>query len=91
MADPDVPEVRGILKVCAACDATVTRDRCHRNRYGEYICHACYADGVRFTWNRRLRQLGRRLRKSYGPQLTWAFVLSLAVSLFLLWLNKVLE
>src|SRR5512133_3886931 len=40
-------------KVCSACDATVERKKCHKNRYGEYICRSCLAGGTRFTrWGR---------------------------------------
>lgn len=46
-------------KVCSACDATVERKKCHKNRYGEYICRSCLAGGTRSTWRGQLRHFGR--------------------------------
>ncbi len=42
-------------KTCSACSSVVARQACHRNRYGEYICHGCQAKGTRFTWPHRVR------------------------------------
>lgn len=58
-------------KVCSSCRLVVTRTDCHKNRYGEYICRACQASGVRFTRRAKFGFLGGRL-------LTWIW-LSLAV------------
>ncbi len=38
---------------CSYCHVGVLRRDCHRNRYGEMICHACHAKGIRFTWGKR--------------------------------------
>lgn len=40
---------------CSYCHREAARTDCHRNRYGELICHACQKTGVKFTWRRRLR------------------------------------
>ena len=47
-------------KVCSVCKLTVARKDCHKNRYGEYLCNACLAAGVRFTPGQRLRYGTRR-------------------------------
>ena len=38
-----------MIKQCAACGSQVARKDCHRNRYAEYICRPCQANGVKFT------------------------------------------
>lgn len=50
---------------CAHCHLAVIRKNCHRNRYGEMICHACQRTGVRFTWRQRLR-LARKWAPLYA-------------------------
>jgi hypothetical protein len=48
-------------KVCSSCGLIVARSDCHKNRYGEYICRACQASGVRFTRRAKFGFLGGRL------------------------------
>ena len=70
-------ESTNFLRVCSACGATVERNLCHKNRYGEYICRKCQHDGVEFTWRQRLRYS----KKWLIP----AFFLSLAIAGLVLW------
>ena len=46
-----------MAKVCSACETTVERHLCHKNRYGEYICRQCQLAGIKFTWPGRWRYL----------------------------------
>jgi hypothetical protein len=64
-------------KVCSSCRLVVARSDCHKNRYGEYICRACQASGVRFTRRRRFGFLGGRLFTGAWVGLTVAVVLAL--------------
>lgn len=48
------------LRTCAACGATVPRQDCHRNRYGEYLCRACQKAGVKRTLRGTLQKNARR-------------------------------
>ncbi len=79
------------MKICSACGATVARTDCHRNRYREYICHACQARGVRFTWSRRLHTRWRQFRKARGRQLAWALIVFGSASAGLVWLVRLLD
>jgi len=51
-----------MTRQCAACSKIVARKDCHKNRYAQYICHACQATGIRFTPQGRRRYWMRRLR-----------------------------
>ena len=37
----DAPVIVQTLKTCSQCAVQVARNQCHRNRYGQYICHTC--------------------------------------------------
>jgi hypothetical protein len=52
--DPD-------YRVCSACSARVHRRGIHKNRFGQYICMACRANGVRAVGRRRLHHLIQRV------------------------------
>ena len=39
------------LEPCIFCGSKAPRLECHRNRYGEFICRRCSAEGKR--WSRR--------------------------------------
>lgn len=68
-------------RVCAGCRSLVLRDDCHRNRYHEYICKSCQANGIRFTWRNRLREYSRR------SALTISIVaIASAVGMLILWI-----
>jgi len=70
------------LKVCFACKASVEREGCHKNRYGEYICKICMAAGIRFS---RLRQLDYLVNKK--RRMLWriaAYGVVLVITTFLL-------
>ncbi len=47
------------LRACAACGAMVSRQDCHRNRYGEYICRTCQSAGVKHTLRGTLNKRGK--------------------------------
>ena len=64
-------------KVCSSCRLVVARTDCHRNRYGEYICRACQASGVRFTRRRKFGFHGGRLFTGVWLGLTVVVLLSL--------------
>ncbi len=51
-----------MTRQCAVCGKVVPRRDCHKNRYMEYICHACQATGIRFTPQGRRQYLLKRLR-----------------------------
>jgi hypothetical protein len=87
--DSEAPSVNPLttLKTCSACGAAVSRAQCHRNRYGEYICHGCQARGIRFTWHQRWR----KFRKSNGRSVKWALVAVGAIVLTLLLLFRFLD
>jgi hypothetical protein len=54
----------------------VSRRDAHRNRYGEYICRACEASGIKFSSYRRVR----RWFKQAAPRgLLWVGLLLLAL------------
>ncbi len=38
LASPDVAQDQ---RTCSVCRRRVVRERCHKNRHGNYICHAC--------------------------------------------------
>lgn len=46
---------------CIGCEQWFARESCHRNRYGEYVCQTCRKAGVRWSWSKRARRLGRRV------------------------------
>ena len=69
-----------MTRQCASCGKVVARRDCHKNRYTEYICHACQATGVRFTPQGRRQYLLKRLRT---PVLIALAVVSIV--LLLLW------
>ena len=37
----EAPVIVQALKTCSQCAVQVARNQCHRNRYGQYICHTC--------------------------------------------------
>ena len=52
-------------KTCSACGASVARQDCHKNRFGEYICHDCQALGIGSTRRSRIwAWVSRVLRRS---------------------------
>ena len=53
-------ELGDVLKKCSVCGTTVRRRDCHKNRYGEYICRPCQANGMRFTPRRQLIHGGKK-------------------------------
>ncbi|MBK9574037.1 MAG: hypothetical protein IPO43_15545 [Rhodoferax sp.] len=69
-----------MTRQCAACGQVVARRDCHKNRYAEYICHACQATGIRFTPPGRRQYFLKRLR---APVLVGLGVVS--VVLLVLW------
>jgi hypothetical protein len=69
-----------MTRQCAACGKVVPRRDCHKNRYTEYICHACQQAGIRFTAQGRRQYLLKRLR---APVLVGLGVVS--VVLLVLW------
>lgn len=90
-AESSLPGTRTVHKICASCGARVPRDACHRNRYREYICDACRARGVRFTWRRRARHEWRKYRKNWGRDVVWVLGVAGAVMLTLFMLSRMLE
>ena len=48
-------------RTCTACGASVHRADVHKNRYGQYICKGCRADGVRAVGRQRLRHMVQRM------------------------------
>jgi len=70
------------LNVCSACKASVKREDCHKNRYGEYICKICIADGVRFSRLRQLDYLFNKKRRTLWRIAAYAVIL--ATTTFLL-------
>ena len=74
---------------CANCHAEVARSDCHRNRYGEMICHPCQRAGVKFTWRRRLRTSSKKIPLYAGIAVAvTTAVLLLAWFLHLIWLSE---
>ena len=69
-----------MTSICAGCKRSVPRADCHRNRYGEYICHACQQRGIRSTWRNRLRHHWRTL--TIG---VWVMLGLTALALLLAW------
>jgi len=45
---------------CVFCGNVVSRRDCHRNRYGEYVCLACFAQGKRWSAKTLLQRAMRR-------------------------------
>ena len=56
-----------MMKSCSSCGETVLRTDCHRNRYGEFICRKCQAQGIKFTQRGRANQYV----KSWLIRLLW--------------------
>jgi hypothetical protein len=52
------PEICGRQshRICIWCGVAVLRKDCHKNRYGEYICHPCLRSGRRMSRRRQLRR-----------------------------------
>ncbi len=75
-----------MLLICSACKAPVLRQNCHRNRYGEFICRACQASGIRFSWLRRLQHAVGKLGLA-----VWVFLGAMATLLLLAWLFEVVR
>ena len=55
------PHAASDMRTCNACSTLVHRDEVHKNRYGQYICKACRADGVRAVGRRRVHHLAQRI------------------------------
>lgn len=66
-ADPD-------HRTCSACSTRVHRREVHKNRYGQYICMACRANGVRAVGRRRLHHMIQRV-----PSALLVFLVVMAV------------
>jgi hypothetical protein len=60
------------------CGAQVSRQNGHRNRYGEYVCRACEASGIKFSLRQRIRRL---LKRSVPKAIFWFGVLLLTLLL----------
>jgi hypothetical protein len=61
-------------RTCGACGASVHRADVHKNRYGQYICNNCRADGVRAVGRQRLRHMVQRM-----PTALFAFLIVVLV------------
>src|SRR5659263_519003 len=73
-----------MMRVCSACSATIERKDCHKNRYLEYICRKCRAEGVKFTRSGQRRYFLERERPGIFLGLAIACMVLLAISTSLL-------
>ena len=73
-----------MLKKCSVCGTAVRRRDCHKNRYGEYICRPCQANGVRFTPRRQLIHGG----KKWLLRFVGLLLLTGVLALFFWWLGQ---
>jgi len=62
-------------RTCSACGASVNRADVHKNRYGQYICKECRANGVRAVGKHRLRHLFQRMPTALAAFLAVMLVL----------------
>lgn len=69
-------------KVCSACGATVERNRCHKNRLGEYVCWKCQAARTELPWHLRLRYLTRGMLPGFLMLLPVAVMVLLMMWVF---------
>jgi hypothetical protein len=66
-----------MYRKCFSCGASVLRQDCHKNRYGEYVCRACQASGVRFS-----KRSGWRYWLSLAPVIIlWSVVVTALITL----------
>ena len=72
------------LKTCSACNISIERKNCHKNRYNEYICRTCQSAGVKLTWRRRLKNLRKKLEK-IEPKF-WRIAIKTGLAVFVLWM-----
>jgi hypothetical protein len=61
MSSPEPGQNASAYRTCNACGAEVHRADVHKNRYGQYICKACRADGVRAVGRHQMRHLMQRM------------------------------
>jgi len=73
-----------VLRSCSACGEAVRRRDCHKNRYGQYICRDCRADGVRFTQWPWLLYNG----KKWSRRFFWMIAILVTVALFFVWFTE---
>ena len=64
------------LRTCSVCHRLVARERCHKNRYGNYICHACM--------NAKPSGSSKAGRRNASSQFMRQLVLGLSIALVLL-------
>lgn len=68
-----------MLRVCSVCGAVVERKDCHKNRFGEYICHKCQLAGKTLKWHQRLRLLMTGMLPGFLVRLPVAVLVLLAL------------
>jgi hypothetical protein len=69
-----------MYRKCFSCGASVLRQDCHKNRYGEYICRTCQSSGIRFS-----RLAGWRYWGSRAPVIILSSIGATALIALLIW------